>query len=133
MSGEGGGLIAGHMLEAPLQFRLQPGGRKSGQGCFLQCPKCDEPAFIRRSERMTETTTQLVAHCCNSGCGHIFRADIVFVHTLVAGNIDRPDLALPVCPRDKVPHIVVPLSERDPDAPTFFDLTAEPPPDADAA
>ena len=121
MSGEGGGLIKGPMVEAKMQFRLQPGGRKSGAGCFLPCPKCDQPSFVRRSERPTPTVTQMTCHCTNSGCGHIYRADIVFVHTLVEGNIDRPDLQLAVCPREEVPHVVPPSGEDDRDSPTFFD------------
>lgn len=121
MSGEGGGLVKGPLVEAKLQFRLQPGGRKAGASCFMLCPKCDAPAFIRRSERMSEQTTQMTCHCTDSGCGHIFRADIVFVHTLVEGNIDRPDLDLPICPRDQVPHVRPPTSGPDEDAPTFFD------------
>jgi len=120
MSGEGSGLIKGPLVEAPLQFRLQPGGRKSGASCFMLCPKCDAPAFIRRSERMSEQTTQMTCHCTDSGCGHIFRADIVFVHTLVEGNIDRPDLNLAVCPREEVPHVRPPAGERYEDEPSFF-------------
>ena len=121
MSGEGGGLVKGPLIEAKMQFRLQPGGRKSGAGCFVNCPKCEQPAFIRRSERVTPMVTQMVCHCTNSGCGHTYRADIVFVHSLVEGNVERPDLALPVCPRDEVPHVVPPSGENDTAAPTFFD------------
>ncbi len=109
------------MVEAKLQFRLQPGGRKAGANCFMLCPKCDAPAFIRRSERMSETVTQMTCHCTDSACGHIFRADIVFVHTLVEGNIDRPDLNLPVCPRDQLVHVRPPASDVDEDQPTFFE------------
>lgn len=121
MSGEGGGLIKGPLVEAKMQFRLQPGGRKSGAGCFVNCPKCEQPAFIRRSERVTPTVTQMTCHCTNSGCGHTYRADIVFVHSLVEGNVDRPDLGLPVCPRDQVEHVVPPSGERHADEPSFFD------------
>jgi hypothetical protein len=113
--------IQGPLVEAPMQFRLQPGGRKSGKGCFLLCPKCSQPAFVRRSERMSEQTTQMVCICTNAGCGHTYRADIVFVHSLVEGNIDRPDLDLPVCPRDQVPHICPPAGEKAEGEPTFFD------------
>lgn len=125
MSGEGGGLIKGPLVEAKLQFRMQPGGSKAGASCFLLCPKCDAPAFIRRSERMSEQTTQMTCHCTDSGCGHIFRADIVFVHTLVEGNVDRPDLNLPVCPRDQVPHVRPPTDKRDENQATFFDPQTE--------
>ena len=124
MSGEGGGLIRGPLVEAPLQFRLQPGGRKAGASCFMLCPKCDAPAFIRRSERLSEQTTQTTCHCTDSGCGHIFRADIVFVHSLVEGNIERPDLQLAVCPRDQVPHVRPPAGQEFEDEPSFFGADA---------
>lgn len=109
------------LVEAPLQFRMQPGGLKSGPNCFLLCPKCNAPAFIRRSERVTETVTQMTCHCTDSACGHTYRSDIVFVHSLVEGNIDRPDLNLPVCPRDQVTHVRPPgAAEREESEPTFF-------------
>lgn len=130
MRGEGGvsikgpmnaAQVTGPMVEAPLQFRLQPGGAKSGSRCFLVCPKCEQPAFVRRSERMTPTVTQMVCHCTNSACGHTFRADIAFVHSLVEGNIERPDLQLPVCPREQVAHVVPPASGSGTRDPSFFD------------
>lgn len=109
------------MVEAPMQFRLQPGGKKSGEGCFLRCAKCDAPGFIRRSERITEQTTQMLVHCTDTGCGHTWRADIVFVHTIVEGNIERPDLNLPVCPREEVTHVRPPGERRSDDSePNFF-------------
>lgn len=121
MSGEGAGLVCGPLIEAPLEFRLQPGGRKATKSAFILCPKCETQAFIRRSERVTEKVTQLVAHCTNSACGHTYRLDLVFVHTLVPGNIDRPDLDLPQLDRDQVPHIVPPArAGPDDDQQTMF-------------
>jgi hypothetical protein len=61
--------------------------------------------MIRRSERPSVTVTQMTVHCTDSACGHIWVADIVFVHSLVEGNIDRPDLSLPVCPKDNLVHV----------------------------
>lgn len=91
---------------APLEFRLRSGGKASGESALVTCPKCNQPAFIRRSERVTVTYKRLTAHCTNSGCGHIFELELTFLHTIVEGNIDRPDLALPVCPRDQVVHVL---------------------------
>tara|TARA_R100000406_G_scaffold7572_1_gene4972 strand:+ start:226 stop:609 length:384 start_codon:yes stop_codon:yes gene_type:complete len=121
MSGAGGGLISGPMVHAPLQFRLAPGGRSAGSTCFLLCPRCDAPAFIRRSERKTEQVTQMECHCTDTACGHTYRADIVFVHSICAGNFSRPDLDLPVCPRDQVTHVRPPGRDANEDEPTFFD------------
>jgi len=121
MSGEGAALIKGPMVHAPLEFRLQPGGSRAGDGCFLRCPKCDTQAAIRRSERPTPTVTQMDCICSNTACGHTWRADIVFVHSISPGLIDRPDLALPVCPREDAVHVVPPPRATDPSAPTFFE------------
>ena len=109
------------MVEAPLRFRLKPGGRKARNGSFLICPKCNAPSFIRDSEYLSERVTQMICHCTDSACGHTYRADIVFVHTLVPGNIDRPDLDLPVCEREKVAHVRPPGHDADENEPTFFD------------
>lgn len=125
MSGTGGALVAGPLLEAPLQFRLKPGGRKARGGAFLICPKCNAPSFIRDSNYLSERVTQLICHCTDSACGHTYRADIVFVHSLVEGNVDRPDLDLEVCPRDQVSHVRPPGHDADEDAPTFFDAKAD--------
>lgn len=121
MSGEGAALVSGPMVEAPLQFRLRPGGNPEGKGCFLICPKCEVHAFIRRSERVTPTVTQMHCHCTNSACGHTWRADIVFVHSLAPGNIDRPDLDLPICPRDQVEHVVPPARAGPENQSSMFD------------
>jgi len=102
MTGTGGALI-----HAPLAFRVSNGGA-GARDPFIVCPKCEAPAFIRRSERQTEKVKHLTCHCTNSACGHIFKMELVFVHTLVPGNIDRPDLDLPVCPRDQLHHVMPP-------------------------
>ena len=86
MSGAGGGLISGPMVHAPLQFRLAPGGRSAGSTCFLLCPRCDAPAFIRRSERKTEQVTQMDRRVAL----HLFR--ILLPHLigrLVAGHLQH--------------------------------------------
>ncbi len=112
MSGEG--VLRGPLIEADLEFRIRNGGAPAKSDALINCPKCDAPCFIRKSQRITEKVKHLICHCTDSGCGHIFRSEIVFVHTLVPGNIDRPDLDLPVCPRDQVPHIRPPQRD-DPD------------------
>jgi hypothetical protein len=102
------------VIEAPLEFRLRSGGAPSKGSSFVTCPKCEAPCFIRRSTRITVLVKELTAHCTNSGCGHIFDVQVCFVHSLVPGLIDRPDLHLQVCPREKVAH-VFPPSGRDAD------------------
>lgn len=111
MSGEGATLASGPLIEAPLEFRLRSGGTIANDRAFIICPKCEAPCFIRKSIRLTETVKHLVAHCTNSGCGHIFKSEVSFIHSLVEGNIDRPDLNLPVCPREEVPHILPPARD----------------------
>lgn len=108
------------LIEAPLQFRMRSGGRNANRA-MVTCPKCGAPGFIRDSDRMSEQVTQLRCHCTNTGCGHTFRMDLVFVHTLVIGNLPQPD-DLPVCPRDQVPHVLPPARDGpDPDQPSMFD------------
>ncbi|MXO73561.1 ogr/Delta-like zinc finger family protein [Alteraurantiacibacter buctensis] len=120
MSGEGT-MRAQPLAYAPLQFRLHSGGRNSNHA-LVACPKCEAPAFIRDSEQLTEKVKHLICHCTNSGCGHVFKMELAFVHTLVAGNLDRPDLDLPVCPRDQVTHILPPpRGANDADQISMFD------------
>lgn len=111
----------GPLIEAPLEFRLRSGGAPAKDSAFIVCPKCDAPCYIRKSLRLTQTVKHLICHCTNSGCGHTFRAEVAFIHSLVEGNIDRPDLNLPVCPREQVPHVLPPVrSDSDTDQTSFF-------------
>jgi len=114
-------IIRGPLIEAELEFRLRSGGGPAKDSAFVTCPKCEAPCFIRKSMRITVTTKHLIAHCTNSGCGHTFKAEVAFIHSLVEGNIARPDLDLPVCPREQVPHILPPARDGpDPDQTTMF-------------
>ncbi|WP_260925377.1 ogr/Delta-like zinc finger family protein [Novosphingobium sp. 9] len=99
-----------------MAFRLRSGGSQSGRdAAFVLCPKCEAPAFIRRSERITPKVKHLHAHCTNTGCGHTYMVEVSFVHSFNPGLIDRPDLDLPVCPVDQVPHVLPPSRGAEPD------------------
>lgn len=111
MSGEGHLSPNPPLIHAPLEFRLRSGGAPAKDSAFVTCPKCEAPCFIRRSERITETVKHLTAHCTNSGCGHIFKVEVSFIHSLVEGNIQRPELNLPVCPREEVAHVLPPVRD----------------------
>jgi len=115
MSLQGGKLYGRPLIEAPLEFRVRSGGAPAKDSAFITCPKCEAPCFIRRSERITERVKHLHAHCTNTGCGHTFLAEVNFVHSFNPGMVDRPDLDLPECPRDKIPHVMPPRGD---DAPT---------------
>ena len=122
MTGTGATLASGPLVEAPLELRLRSGGTLSKDSALVICPKCEAPCFIRRSVRITETVKHLTAHCTNSGCGHIFKAELAFVHSLVPGNLDRPDLDLAVCPKEEVVHVLPPSrGNADRDQRTMFD------------
>lgn len=109
------------LIEANLEFRLRSGGAPAKDSAFIVCPKCDAPCFIRKSLRLTQTVKHLICHCTDSGCGHIFRSEVAFIHSLVEGNIARPDLDLAVCPRDQVPHVRPPVRDGpDPDQSSLF-------------
>lgn len=118
MSSRGSAL--GPLIEAPLQFRLRSGGRQSSDA-FVICPKCEAPCYIRRSQRLSEKVKHLDAHCTNTGCGHTFMAELVFVHSYNPGLVDRSDLDLPLCPRDQVPHILPPSRDAPEDQISMFD------------
>lgn len=111
MSGEGH-LQARPLVHAPLEFRMRNGGSQARRA-FLLCPKCDAPAFIRSSERITATVKHMNAHCTNTGCGHTFLMELSFVHSFNPGLIDRPDLNLKVCPREQIPHVLPPEKPRE--------------------
>ena len=79
-------IARGPLVEAPLRFQLRSGGAPAKDSAFITCPKCEAPAFIRKSDRMSATVKHLVCHCTNSGCGHVFRSQVSFRDTLVVGN-----------------------------------------------
>ena len=110
MNAQGGKPQGQPLIQAPLEFRVRSGGAPARDSALITCPKCEAPCFIRRSERITEKVKHLHAHCTNTGCGHTFMAEISFVHSFNPGLVERPDLDLPVCPRDKVPHVPPPRS-----------------------
>ena len=112
MSGEGH-LPNRPVIHAPMMMRLRSGGALAKDTAFITCPKCEEPCFIRRSERVSERVKHLEAHCTNTGCAHTFAAEVVFVHSYSPGLIDRPDLDLPVCPREKVPYVTARKLDED--------------------
>lgn len=101
------------LIQAPLEFRQRNGGAQSKGAALILCPKCDAPCFIRHSNRVTETVKDITCHCTNSACGMTFLSQISLVHVYSPGLIDRPDLNLPLCPRDQVPHVMPPDKSRD--------------------
>lgn len=96
------------LIEAPLRFRTSSGGERAKHNALITCPKCDAPCFIRRSIRVSARVKHIDAHCTNTGCGHTYMLELVFVHSYNPGLINRPDLDLPECPRDQVPHVLPP-------------------------
>lgn len=124
MNYPGGPATMRPLIEAPLQFRTSSGGALAKHNALITCPKCDAPCFIRRSARQTATVKHIDAHCTNTGCAHTFMLEMVFVHSYNPGLVDRPDLNLPVCPHEKVPHVMPPASGGSGDDPgqmTMFD------------
>lgn len=113
MTALGGKLQGQPLIEAPLEFRLRSGGAPAKDSSFITCPKCEAPCFIRRSERITERVKHLHAHCTNTGCGHTFMSEVSFVYSFNPGLVDRPDLDLPLCPREKIPHVLPPRGKDD--------------------
>ncbi|RVU03908.1 hypothetical protein EOE18_13695 [Novosphingobium umbonatum] len=100
------------MLSAALQFRLRNGGSQS-RAAMITCPICSAPAFIRRSERLSETTKLLGAHCTNTGCGATAEWVISLKWMVNPGLIDRSDLDLPRCPPERITQVFPPDPEED--------------------
>lgn len=103
----------GPLIEAPLAFRLRSGGKPSKDDALVICPKCEAPCFIRKSDRVSERVKHILAHCTNTGCAHTFLLELVFVHSISPGLIDRPDLDLPICPSNRVPNVIPPRRDKD--------------------
>lgn len=116
MTVPGGKLQGQPLIEAPLEFRVRSGGAPARDSAFITCPKCEAPCFIRRSERITEKVKHLHAHCTNTGCGHTFMAEVSFVYSFNPGLVSRPDLDLPLCPREKIPHVLPPRNGGEPES-----------------
>jgi Ogr/Delta-like zinc finger len=108
-------------VASPPESRVFSGGYR------LICPYCNSSSTIRHSEQVTETVRNIYAACRNLDCGHTWKAQLSFVHTISPSAVPRPDLHLPKCP-DDYEHQVFPAGARkrradsgaDYDQPTFF-------------
>ena len=108
------------MAFAPLMFRLSNGGPRCTD-TMVACPNCYAPAFIRRSERLTETVKHMQCHCTNTACGLTFEAEIIVTRIFSPGGCLRDDIGLPIVPRNDLVHIYPPSGKPDTEQISMFE------------
>lgn len=62
----------------------------------MRCPHCRHRGTVRSSVEVTELHRDLWYQCSNIACGHTWRAQLSFVHTISQPANPRPGLSLPV-------------------------------------
>ena len=77
-----------------------PNDSRGGGGYVIICPYCNSRASIRMSRQETPLIRELYLLCRNVDCGHGWKEQMSFVHTISPSGIDRPDLDLPKCPAE---------------------------------
>lgn len=70
--------------------------RGTRKGQMARCPHCESPATIRSSEEVTILHRDLWLICTNADCGHSWKAQLSFVHSISLPANPRPGLDLPV-------------------------------------
>lgn len=83
----------------------------------MVCPHCAEPSDIRSSKTITPTYREYFYQCPNIDCGHIWKAALSFVHTILPSASPRLGLELPLAPKhppanDRKPR-TKPVTPRD--------------------
>jgi hypothetical protein len=53
-------------------------------GCFMRvvCPECGDKSRIQKTNRISNSYTDLYCSCNNAECGHSFVMNLSFSHTL---------------------------------------------------
>ncbi|HDR1858534.1 ogr/Delta-like zinc finger family protein [Pasteurella multocida] len=58
----------------------------------IYCRECNSPAVIARSERLHPDLYSLYCVCKNPECGHTWKAEYVYNHSLRSTKLDRDAL-----------------------------------------
>lgn len=86
------------MVAVAEQMKSLAGQRRHGERAMARCPHCESPARIRTSEEVTILHRDIIFICNNSECGHSWKAQMSFVHSIAVPSNPRPGLDLPVSP-----------------------------------
>ena len=84
--------------------------RRLGKRALAHCPHCHAPAKIRTSEAVDIFHRDIWFLCSNTDCGHSWKAQLAFVHSIALPARPRPGLQLPLSPQRHP-------AERGPDPP----------------
>ncbi len=77
--------------------RVKPRATRARRA-MADCPHCDEPGIIRSSEMVTPLHRDFYFTCSNPRCGHSWKAQMSFVHTISQPSQPRDGLNLPISP-----------------------------------
>jgi hypothetical protein len=81
-------------LDEPSErTRASRGGR-----ALAHCPHCQSPGIIRTSAPVTILVRDIYFLCTNPECGHSWKAQLSFLHTISQPATPRAGLDLPVSP-----------------------------------
>ena len=83
------------MMTAESTRRAKFSGRYRN-AAIARCPHCESPGTIRSSEEVTILHRDLWLICTNADCGHSWKAQLSFVHSISLPANPRPGLDLPV-------------------------------------
>ena len=84
--------------------KFAAGNKLSRSGTTARCPHCESPGIVRTSTEMTILCRDVYFICSNVECGHSWKAQLSFVHTIGRPANPRPDLHLPVSPEPARRH-----------------------------
>lgn len=60
----------------------------------IKCPHCEGKAKIRSSEEVIPMVRDLYLQCQDLGCGHTWKAQLSFAHTICPSARPKPGLVL---------------------------------------
>ena len=65
-------------------------------GCFMRvlCPECGDKSRIQKTNRISNSYTDLYCSCNNAECGHSFVMNLSFSHTLSPSAKNATQLAM---------------------------------------
>lgn len=69
---------------------------KRKRGAMADCAHCGEPGIVRSSETVTPLHRDFYFTCSNPKCGHSWKAQLSFVHTIALPAQQKEGLQLPV-------------------------------------
>lgn len=85
-------------------------GKHVERGLMMACPHCESVARSRTCKTVTALYRELYYICTNYLCGHTWKAELNFVHTISESACPKPGLGLRKAP------LPLPANDRHPAA-----------------